>query len=76
MDRNMEIQATETRLMKLRQKLAARAGVPGYEKNCKVLRAEIARLEGSTMQPVSETTSPEASEKPKQSKRKPKSGDA
>lgn len=48
MDRSMEIQATGTRLVKLRQKLAARAGVPGYEKNCETLRAEIARLEGST----------------------------
>ena len=49
MDRSMEIQATGTRLVKLRQKLAARAGVPGYEKNCEALRAEIARLEGSTV---------------------------
>ena len=87
MDRSMEIQATAsslaaqragsgTRLVKLRQKLAARAGGPGYEKNCEALRAEIARLEGSTVQPATETTSPEASEKSKRAKRKPKSGDA
>lgn len=57
MDRNMEIQATGTRLVKLRKKLAARAGVPGYEKNCELLQAEIARLESSTVGPASETTS-------------------
>lgn len=49
----MEIQATGSRLMKLRRKLAAREGTPGYEKNCEALRAEIARLEGSTQQPAS-----------------------
>lgn len=59
MDRSMETQATGTRLVKLRQKLAARAGVPGYEKNCEALRAEIARLEGSTVAPATETTSPQ-----------------
>lgn len=64
MDRSMEIQATGTRLVKLRQKLAARAGVPGYEKNCEALRTEIARLEGSTVAPATETTSSEASEEP------------
>lgn len=64
MDRSMEIQATGTRLVKLRQKLAARAGIPGYEKNCEALRAEIARLEGSTVQPATETTSPDNSDAP------------
>lgn len=64
------------RLDSLRKKLAARDGIPGYKKNCEALRAEIARLEGSTVQPATETTSPEASEKPKRAKRKPKSGDA
>lgn len=34
-----------TRIDELKRKLAARQGVPGYEKNCEVLRAEIARLE-------------------------------
>lgn len=76
MDRSMEIQATGTRLVKLRQKLAARAGVPGYEKNCGALRARIALLEGSTVAPATETTSPEVPEKPKRAKRKPKSDDA
>lgn len=48
----MEIQATGTRLMRLRQKLAARKETPGYEKNCEALQAEITRLEGSTIQPA------------------------
>lgn len=43
------LHAAGTRLVKLRQKLAARSGVPGYEKNCEALRAEIARLEGATL---------------------------
>lgn len=76
MSKNAEIQmtgkalayfeASGTRLVKLRQKLAARAGVPGYEKNCEAIKAEIARLEGSTVHPAStervksETTSTEA----------------
>lgn len=34
-----------THLEKLKNKLRAREGVPGYEKNCEVIRAEIARLE-------------------------------
>lgn len=33
-----------TRLEELQRKLAARQGTPGYEKNCGVIRAEIARL--------------------------------
>lgn len=33
------------RIDDLKKKLAARQGVPGYEKNCEALRAEIARLE-------------------------------
>ena len=65
-----------TRLDSLRKKLAARDGTPGYEKNCEALRLEIARLEGSTVTPATETTSPEPAEKPKRAKRKPKSGDA
>lgn len=56
MARNMEIQATGARLLTLRRKLAARDGVPGYEKNCEALRAEIARLERSTIPEPSETT--------------------
>ena len=35
-----------TRLQKLRDKLRARQGKAGYEKNCETLAAEIARLEG------------------------------
>lgn len=34
------------RIDELRRRLASRKGVPGYEKNCEALRAEIARLEG------------------------------
>lgn len=34
-----------TRIDDLKRKLAARQGIPGYEKNCDALRAEIARLE-------------------------------
>lgn len=34
-----------SRLDTLRNKLRAREGIPGYEKNCQVLKAEIARLE-------------------------------
>ena len=45
MDRNTEIHAIGMRLVKLRQKLQAREGIPGYEKNCRALRTEIARLE-------------------------------
>lgn len=37
---------TGTRLDKLRRKLSAREGTPGYEKNCEAIRQEIARLEG------------------------------
>jgi septal ring factor EnvC (AmiA/AmiB activator) len=40
-----KIQATGVRLLKLRKKLAARDGLPGFKKNCEALRAEIARLE-------------------------------
>lgn len=49
MDRNTEIAAIGTRHVKLRQKLAARDGTPGYEKNCTAIRQEIARLERSTI---------------------------
>lgn len=49
MDRNTEIAATGTRLLRLRQKLAARDGTPGYERNCTAIRQEIARLERSTI---------------------------
>ncbi len=34
-----------TRLEQLKAKLKARKGVPGYEKNCAALEAEIARRE-------------------------------
>lgn len=40
-----------TRLEKLRARLAAREGVPGYEKNCEALRAEIARLDQPSSPP-------------------------
>jgi hypothetical protein len=49
MDRNKELAATGTRLVKLRQKLASRDGTPGYEKNCTAIRQEIARLERGTI---------------------------
>lgn len=65
MDRSTEIQATGARLISLRQKLSARENVPGYEKNCEALRAEIARLEGSTIQPPEETTMTAKDDKPK-----------
>jgi len=45
MDRNTEIHATGKRLLALRAKLRAREGSPGFEKNCRELRIEIARLE-------------------------------
>lgn len=35
------------RLKKLKQKLKAREGTPGYEKNCDALLAEIKRLSGA-----------------------------
>lgn len=49
-----------TRIEKLRDKLRARDGTPGYEKNCEALRAEIARLEGSAAASGNETTSGKA----------------
>lgn len=52
-----KIHATGARLLKIRKKLAARDGVPGYEKNCGALRVEIARLEISTIPSQSDTTS-------------------
>lgn len=36
------------RLSSLRKKLASRDGIPGYEKNCEMIKAEIARLEAMT----------------------------
>lgn len=39
-------QPDTTRLQKLRDKLRARQGKAGYEKNCEALALEIARLEG------------------------------
>lgn len=58
------------RLLKLRAKLKAREGIPGYEKNCKAIEAEIKRLEKSSL-----TTQPEQSQEPSApavaSKRKP-----
>lgn len=68
MDRSTEIQATGSRLMRLRQKLSARVGTPGYEKNCEALRAEIARLEGLTMTPKNEEQ-PKPTKKPQPGKR-------
>jgi len=49
MDRNTEIAAIGARLVKLREKLAARDGTPGFERNCTAIRQEIARLERSTI---------------------------
>jgi len=46
MEKIEKLQATGKRLLDLRQKLAARSGMAGFEKNCEELRAEIARLEG------------------------------
>ena len=54
-----QIQAAGVHLISLRKKLAARKGVPGYEKNCEALEAEIARIEGNTLRPADETTSPD-----------------
>jgi len=54
-DFNQELVGKGTRLDKLRRKLAVRDGLPGYEKNCEVLRTEIARLEGSTLKPAGES---------------------
>lgn len=34
-----------TRLEQLKAKLVARTKVPGYERNCEAIRAEITRLE-------------------------------
>lgn len=48
---NENLRQTGTRLMRLRETLKAREGVPGYEKNCEDIKAEIARLEGSTISP-------------------------
>lgn len=39
------------RLASLRKKLKARDKVPGYEKNCEEIRAEIARLEAAAQGP-------------------------
>ena len=50
-----QIHETGTRLLRLRQKLAARTGVPGYEKNCEVIQAEIARLESTTLSTPKQT---------------------
>lgn len=41
-------QPDTTRLQKLRDKLRARQGKAGYEKNCEALVSEIARLEGKS----------------------------
>jgi hypothetical protein len=57
-----EIHAGGERLTRLRNKLAAREGLAGYEKNCEALRAEIARLEQSTLRPTNFTTSEETPE--------------
>jgi hypothetical protein len=48
-----------SRLEALEKKLAARAGIPGYEKNCEDIRAEIARITACQEQAA---TSPVASE--------------
>ncbi len=44
-----EFQKIGARLVNLRRFLVARQGVPGYEKNCEAIHAEIARLEGTTL---------------------------
>lgn len=49
---NEQLHATGARLTQLRAKLAAREGKPGMEKNCEAIKAEIARLEGSTRTPA------------------------
>lgn len=49
---NEIMHATGTRLLKLREKLAAREGLSGYEKNCEAIREEIARLENVTARSV------------------------
>lgn len=40
-----------TRIEQLKQKLAARQNVPGYEKNCEAIQAEIDRLEHAAANP-------------------------
>lgn len=47
-----KIQATGTRLIELRAKLAARKGKAEYKKNCEEIKAEIVRLEAVTMKPT------------------------
>ena len=49
---NAALSETGTRLLALRQKLKARDGKPGYEKNCEAIRAEISRLERATARPA------------------------
>lgn len=39
----------------MKAKLAAREGVPGYEKNCEVLKAEIARHEAAEQHPFDDS---------------------
>lgn len=47
-----KIQSTGTRLVQLREKLAAREGKAEYKKNCEAIKAEIARLETVTVKPT------------------------
>ena len=60
---------TNDRLTKLRTKLKAREGKPGYEKNCEAIKSEIARIEASRENAANEAAL--ASEK-KSRKGKPK----
>jgi len=46
-DKLETLQADGTCLLKLRNKLRARTGKAGYEKNCEAIKAEIAKLEGT-----------------------------
>jgi len=60
---------TNDRLTKLRAKLKARKGKAGFEKNCEMIEAEIARIEASLENAANEAAL--ASEK-KSRKGKPK----
>lgn len=49
---NEELSSIGKRLLELRAKLKAREGQKSYAENVKHIKAEIARLEGITLQPA------------------------
>lgn len=52
---NEQLHAVSLRITALRQKLAARDGKPGLEKNCEAIRSEIAKLEAITLKPTTDS---------------------